>query len=293
MKNTLQLDFSNKASNVSFIDNDVIKIWGNTLGWTRQEAEGVLDDHTQYLENLKSAGIQTSEIVSRDIYPNGDNSYLIKEVEKYSGEDVSISLLGAPSVDTLMDNVTADFRSIARLLLSVMPRDGAQYSSERPWFSVPADLKPQNVVIKDNSAPIVIDTFGPKLWLDGKIKPLPTRVAGRGQILNDEVKVGNVRFSLGRLNGYFMALSTRWLVSSHPEITIVEIDALRRQVSDTLARLTGELLLDNNLFETSYSKLLIADASELESRSIEYGIYEGPRYVQKLYEREDVSANLR
>jgi hypothetical protein len=66
MKNTLQLDFSNKASNVSFSKGKVSKIWGENLGCSEDDANAVLADHARYLENLQSVGIQTSEILSRD-----------------------------------------------------------------------------------------------------------------------------------------------------------------------------------------------------------------------------------
>lgn len=288
MKNTLQLDFSNKASNVSFADERVIKIWGDGLGWTREEAEGVLADHTQYLENLAAVGIQTSEIVSREISAKDDGNYLIKEQELNAGKDVAAVLLGASNVDVLLGAVDSNFRGIARLLLSIPPKGADQYSHDCPWFNVPVDLKPQNVVVSDVNEVIVIDTFGPKLWIDDKIKPLPTRVPGKGQILHDEIKVGDVRFSLGRLSGYFMALSTRWLVASQPDVSPIEIDALRFRAAGAITRITSELLYDNNLFANSYSELLLADLSEIEMRSINYGIYEGPKYVQELYEREAI-----
>lgn len=286
MKNTLQLDFSNKASNVSFAEGRVTKIWGEGLGWTQQEARAVLADHTEYLAHLQSVGIQTSKILSRDVCESDDGSFTILETEAYCGKDASIALLDSASVEALVAAVANDFRAIASVLLSIPARDSEQYSISHPWISVPADLKPQNVVVADSSQPILIDTFGPKLWQNGKIKPLSTRTPGKGQIRNDEIKVGDVRFALGRLSGYFVALSTRWLVAAQPEASIAQINNIRGRISTVITPIVSELVLGNKLFEQSYARLLISDTQEPEFKSIEKGTFEGPLYVQRLYEKE-------
>ena len=288
MKKTLQLDFSNKASNVSIDGEIVTKLWGDGLGWTIQEAEEVLSDHTQYLANMASVGIATSEIISRVILQNTDGNYFIKEQELHAGRDLSIALLESSDVKDLTRVINNGFKASARLLTSIPPRENATYSNDNPWLGVPVDLKPQNVVFNvDSVYPLVIDTFGPKIWLNGNIKPLPTKTPGMGQIQHDEIKVGDVRFALGRLNGYFVALATRWLVNQEPEVSNEAIDLHRNLISDILIEITKGLVEDNDLFEKNYADLLISDASQTELRSIEYGTYEGPRYVQELYELED------
>jgi len=287
MKKTLELDFSNKASNVSINKDVVSKIWGEGLGWSRAEAAAVLKDHDVYVKNLESVGIQTSTILSKQIASGPDGSFVIRETEQFSGRDASIVLLDATSVTALEQLVEDDVSTIAALLLSIPPRDGARYSKETPWLRVPVDVKPQNVVIDaPTKTPIVIDTFGPKLWSDGKIKPLPTKFPGKGQVLHDETKVGDVRFSVGRLNGYFIALATRWFINHHLAASIDDIDAFRFSIAEITKRIIEKIVTDNPLFNQDYAKLLVSDASEDELKSIRYGSYEGPMYVQSLYEAE-------
>lgn len=290
MKKTLELDFSNKASNVEIRQDRVIKIWGEGLGWTETEAKAVLEDHDHYIENLESVNVRTSNILSKEVVFTEDNEYVIREQESFCGRDVSGDLLNSYNANELRDLIRHDFSAIATLLLAIPPRDSEKFSAKQPLLSVPVDMKPQNVVIdRSTGSPIVIDTFGPKLWVRDTIKSLPTRVSGRGQILHDEIKVGDIRFSLGRLNGYFIALATRWFINRNQKASIEEIDAFRFDITKITRECIEKIVINNELFDQDYAKLIVSDAAEDELRSIQYGSYEGPRYVQALYEDEESS----
>lgn len=287
MKKTLELDFSNKASNVSITGDVVSKVWGQGLGWTEHEARTVLRDHSQYLENLASVGVRTSQIVGSSVIQDETGNFVIAETEQFCGDDTSVKLLGSNDVEVLREHVRSDFGSIAALLLSIPPRRRGRYSEANPWFSVPVDMKPQNVVIDSlSNEPVVVDTFGPKLWQGDTIKPLPTRVPGKGQVLHDEIKVGDVRFSVGRLNGYYIALATRWLINQVQQTSIEEVDALRADIATITREIIEQTVQDSSLFEQQYAQTLVSDAAEQELVSIRLGTFEGPRYVQALYEQE-------
>jgi hypothetical protein len=294
MKSTLTLDFTNKAANVTIGADTVIKIWGAGLGWSQLEAEGVLVDHAQYIQELQAIGIQTSTVLSNELQQDSQGSgYVIREVERHLGSDTSVALMSAFDDNEIIEKVATYFRLLATLLLGIPPKFGRTFSDQNVWLRVPIDLKPQNIVInEDTLTPILIDTFSPKLWLDNIIKPLPNHTIGKSHILHDEIKVGDIRFSLGRLSGYFMALTTRWLIDTRQESTLKEIDNFRTTIANILIHVATDILLDNNLFERDFALSLIADASEKELASIRLGKYEGPRYVQNIYEQEESPQSL-
>ncbi len=176
----------------------------------------------------------------------------------------------------------------AKLLFSIPPLRQKQYSLDWLWQSVPLDLKPPNTVLYEGRL-VLVDTFRPNLWAPDRLEivAMPSIHAEKQRIPYDEIKTGDIRFQAGRLFGYFVAVGTRWLINHDDKLGIDELDGFRHRIAIEAVAVVTELLTNNEMFSDDLANVLISDVAELANESINVGSYEGPRYVQALYEKEE------
>ncbi len=155
-------------------------------------------------------------------------------------------------------------------------------------MSVPIDLKPPNAVL-DSGQLVLVDTFRPLLWEHDTtvLQAMPGPNVSKQKLPNDEIKTGDIRFQAGRLYGYFVAVATRWYIQQHGDSTVEDPDDFRHELSGIIVDILKSVLADCDFVSKDVRSMLVADLHEIASESIAVGSYEGPRYVQSLYEKED------
>jgi hypothetical protein len=298
MKKTMQLDFSNQIAHIAVHTvNDervITKTWGKDFGWSEDDARHVIKMHHSYITNLQAAGISTSQPIEEKVVPSKHGKeFLIQSTEKFFDQgDLLAVLMKSTDKTEFLKNMTVQVRLLAEMLFNIAPLRKEHYSADWLWLSVALDLKPQNVVLvpgqNGTGQAILIDTFRPQIWQTDKIEllPMPSANPAKRKIPRDEIKTGDMRFQSGRLWGYFVAIATRWDIEKNKQTNITLIDALRNEVATSILTIVDEVLAGKKHYAKDLKMLLIADIREIVDESIAIGDYEGPRYVQSIYEEE-------
>ena len=297
MKKTMQLDFSNQIAHIEVTTMNgsqvITKTWGKDFGWYEDDARRVIDMHQIYIANLQAAGVKTSQPIEEKVILGKDKEYLVQSTEKFFDQgDLLAVLMKSTDKAEFLQRLTAQVRLLAEMLFNIPPLRREQYSADWLWLSVALDLKPQNAVIVPDqngiSQAILIDTFRPQIWETDRIEllPMPSTNPAKRKILLDEIKTGDIRFQAGRLWGYFVAIATRWDIEKNKQTDIAQIDALRNEVATNILAIIEEVFVGKQHYTTDLKPLLIADIREIINESITTGDYEGPRYVQSIYEDE-------
>ena len=294
----MQLDFSNQIAHIeiSTVNGQkvITKTWGRGFGWSEIDAQQVIEMHQRYITNLKVAGIQTSQTIDEKVVSSRINDeYLVQCTEKFFEQgDLLDILMKSKDKMELTKAVVEQTKLLTDMLFSIPPLRKEKYSIDWLWLSVALDLKPQNAVLISGqsgvSQAILIDTFRPQIWDTSKIEllPMPSTNPAKRKIPRDEVKTGDIRFQSGRLWGYFVAIATRWSIEIDKQAEVANIDALRCEIATNILTVVRKVLADKQLFTDELRTLLIADIQQIIDESITVGDYEGPRYVQSIYEDE-------
>lgn len=289
----MQLDFTNKLAHINLDAVDgrkvIVKTWGKDFGWTSDDAIKVIAMHKLYINNLNSIGIKTSRNIAEKVIQGDDDEYLIQSIEEYFPQgDLLAQITGSNGTIQFLAAAEAQLKLLIALLVSIPPLNQNAYSVNHLWLSVPIDLKPQNAVIS-NLQLVVVDTFRPQLWKSNsaELQPMPSPYPEKQRIPHDEIKTGDVRFQAGRLFGYYVAIATRWYMNQDATASITELDAFRREINLKILGLLDSFLSENTLFPQDIVRLLISDVHEMCNESVAIGDFEGPRYVQALYETEE------
>lgn len=298
MKKTMQLDFSNQIAHieVSTVNGQqvITKTWGKDFGWSESDAQQVIELHQRYIANLQAAGIKTSQpIEEKAVLSRDSDEYLVQSSENFFEQgDLLAVLMRSKNKTELIKGINEQAGLLAEMLFAIPPLRKEKYSTDWLWLSVALDLKPQNAVLitdqKGTSQAILIDTFRPQIWDTNKIEllPMPSVNPAKRKVPRDEVKTGDIRFQAGRLWGYFVAITTRWDIEKNGQTDIEQIDALRNEAAATILTVVKGILTRKKQYTDELQALLIADIHEIVNESISVGDYEGPRYVQAIYEDE-------
>jgi len=293
----MQLDFSNQIAHIEIItmngERVITKTWGKDFGWSKDDARRVIEMHQIYIANLQAAGVKTSQPIEKKVILGKDKEYLVQSTEKFFDQgDLLAVLMKSTDKAEFLQRLTAQVHLLAEMLFNIPPLRREQYSAGWLWLSVALDLKPQNAVIVPDqngiSQAILIDTFRPQIWETDRIEllPIPSTNPAKRKILRDEIKTGDIRFQAGRLWGYFVAIATRWDIDKKKQTDIAQIDALRHEVATSILAIVDEVLASKQHFTDDVKTLLLTDIHEVVDESIATGDYEGPRYVQSVYEEE-------
>jgi len=293
----MQLDFSNQIAHikVSTVKNGqvITKTWGRDFGWDEADARHVIEMHHHYITNLQAVGIKTSQPIKEEVVPGKDAEYLVQSTEKFFDQgDLLAVLMKSTDKQDFLQNMITQVRLLAEMLFNIPPLRQEQYSVDWLWLSVALDLKPQNVVLVSDKShmiqAILIDTFRPQIWDKDKIEllPMPSTNPSKRKIPHDEIKTGDIRFQAGRLWGYFVAIATRWDIEKNKQTDIAPIDMLRNEVAMSILEIINDVLAGKKHYTSDLKTLLLADIHEIANESIAIGDYEGPRYVQSIYEQE-------
>lgn len=293
MKKTTQLDFTNQLAHIVVSktgEREIItKSWGKAFGWTFSDAQQVIEMHRKYVFNLHQVGIKTSTNLEEKVVSGENGEYLVQSTEEYFTQaDLLANLMKSCNQDVFVEKVQEYISLSAKLLFSIPPLRQKQYSLDWLWLSVPIDLKPQNAVLSESRL-VLVDTFRPQLWGPDSLElmAMPSIHVEKQKIPFDEIKTGDIRFQAGRLFGYFVAIGTRWLMNQGDELKMDELDFFRHRIANNAVAIVTELLTKNEMFSDDLANVLITDVKEVADESLSVGSYEGPRYVQTLYEKEE------
>jgi hypothetical protein len=298
MKKTMQLDFSNQIAHIEITtmngERVITKIWGKDFGWSENDARQVVELHQRYIANLQAAGINIGQPIEEKVVLSEDNDeYLIRCSEKFFEQgDLLAVLMRSKNKAELIKEITDQARLLAEMLFNIPPLRREKYSADWLWLSAALDLKPQNAVFitdqKGTNKAILVDTFRPQIWETDRVEllPMPSTNPSKRKIPRDEIKTGDIRFQAGRLWGYFVAIATRWDIEKNKQTDIAQVDTLRHEVATSILTIVDEVLASKQHFTDDVKTLLLADIHEIIDESIAAGDYEGPRYVQSVYEEE-------
>jgi hypothetical protein len=293
MKKTMQLDFTNQIAHIEVGEVDgkkvITKTWGKDFGWTHADALQVMDMHASYIANLNAIGIETSVVVDEKVIPGPNNQFLVQSREEYFHcGDLLVNLMASRSRAEFLQTAEEQIVLTTNLLFSIPPLYKEQYDTDWLWLSVPVDLKPPNAVLSSGRL-VLVDTFRPLFWDHGTtvLQAMPGPYKNKQKLPNDEIKTGDIRFQAGRLYGYFVAVATRWHIQQNGASATQDIDSFRHELSEIILNILTSVLAESDVVTQDLALVLIADVHEIATESIAVGSYEGPRYVQSLYESED------
>lgn len=293
MKKTMQLDFTNQIAHIEIGEHEgkkvITKTWGKDFGWSQTDAKQVIDMHARYIANLNAAGIETSVNIDENVIAGQNGEWYAQSREEYFSQgDLLANLMASTDKADFLKKVEEQVQLTAKMLFSIPPLRAQRYGTEWLWMSVPLDLKPPNAVLSGGHL-VLVDTFRPLLWEDDQVvlKAMPGPHKSKQKLPNDEIKTGDIRFQAGRLFGYFVAVATRWYIKQNVESTSEELDVFRHELSIIIIGIVKGELGKSHAFTKELASALVADVNEIADESITVGSYEGPRYVQSLYEKEE------
>jgi len=140
----------------------ILKVSGETQGYTREEAEMLVEETTKYRQELTECGIKTPKSIGISCFEQ-DGSWNIAMVDEFvgTGRDIKQEL----SDDTF---IKPEQRIGAMIgFLTELPDGDLPHSTK-----VMGDFKPDNFVWDDEDGLIFIDYFGPKRYgKDGLTSP--------------------------------------------------------------------------------------------------------------------------